>query len=657
MAFSYFYNFFLNYYYSNIDIFSVHKDKVLKRASNVQKYCQVEKSRIPDSILINHLNHDFDILGAGLTNYNKPIENINFSRFNHSMEKFLCDLSPNYKKINWMKDPKTPYIWPDNIFYKKIKHSINQGYDVKYIWELGRLQHLPQMALAAIERDGKDRDRIVDEIKNQFIDFVVHNKPYFGTNWTCTMDVSIRAINIITTIELLESADNISLDFLKCYNIETYLYIHGEYILSNLEWFDDRNNHYLSNLCGLIYISTYLESNKELNLWLGFSVSQLLSESKRQFNNDGSNFEGSVSYHSLSLEILLLSYFRMSLIKPEVLDIIVNYTNHDFEKLSINRTKRKSYILENSASLLNYKSELEIFKCTLKKALDFLIFISDDDYRFPLIGDNDNGSIINLSPITYDGSNNFHYNCIKRILNFAYKFMFVDLDPALVGNEYAYFDLFYINNDFIFGNTPVNCKKNIKGSNVFSYNKEVINNKDSIIVSHNINHNDVEFEYKSYSDFGIIIWKANSFIMTLRTANKNIEDAMCHFHADQLSITLVIDGVNVIKDPGTPSYTSDIVLRNYYRSHFSHHGFNDSIKDNSNPFSKLNIVRVQTLSSSKKTFYGKVYYPEFCVFLKIEFTKKNISVFYKYKIDAKYRELLYHNYGRVTPYKSYGVYK
>ena len=64
--------------------------------------------------------------------------------------------------------------------------------DMKYPWELSRSQHWITLAQAwQLTRES----RFAREIANELDDFIEANPVGIGINWTCTMDVAIRAAN------------------------------------------------------------------------------------------------------------------------------------------------------------------------------------------------------------------------------------------------------------------------------------------------------------------------------------------------------------------------------------------------------------------------------------------------------------------------------
>ncbi len=74
----------------------------------------------------------------------------------------------------------------------------------------------------------------------------------------------------------------------------------------------------------------------------------------------------------------------------------------------------------------------------------------------------------------------------------------------------------------------------------------------------------------SYKDFGLTIIRNNGIHLTFRHATFAPYQPSGHFHYDQLSITLSINGIPILVDPGSYCYTSQPIWRNTFRD-FSYH--------------------------------------------------------------------------------------
>lgn len=209
--------------------------------------------------------------------------------------------------IQWNKDYCTGSVWENDYFQDIVTVDLSSGNDVKIPWELSRLQFLPTLALA-FEASGNDIYK--EEIKRCIYSWIEGNPYKHSVNWTCSMEVAIRAINIIFTCLLMPSLMTEKHFFeLVCNS----LFEHGRYIKGNLETYDmNYNNHYLSNLIGLVWIGSFLgmfvkgRAAKKCKGWVSFAAEELHAELHKQIFDDGTDYESSTAYHRLVAEIFLL---------------------------------------------------------------------------------------------------------------------------------------------------------------------------------------------------------------------------------------------------------------------------------------------------------------------------------------------------------------
>lgn len=284
-----------------------------------------------------YLQHRFDLLGSGWTS---PVYGILASGFlgwrfasrgpaapdpagrglevivnrsNLAQSRRIWQLISrrDYTPIDWQLDWRSGYRWSARRPSLTLPIPVDRGADVKLPWELGRLQHLPQLALCAIlaaagSPDFEPPSRYVDEIADQLIDFIATNPPRFGVNWMCPMDVGIRAANIALTIALLSGA-GLALKPEVTQVVANSLNDHASHVVEHLEYSETgRSNHYIADLGGILW-SSWLLTGEEAERRLAFAIAEIFKEADHQFLADGGNYEGSTSYHRLSAEIILFS--------------------------------------------------------------------------------------------------------------------------------------------------------------------------------------------------------------------------------------------------------------------------------------------------------------------------------------------------------------
>lgn len=267
------------------------------------------------------------------------------------------------KEIQWNKDYRSGFVW-ENKYYKKIKKvNLHNKADIKYPWELSRFQHFFTLG-KAFWITGEEKYAM--EFQSQILHWIKENPVEMSVNWTCTMDVAIRAVNWITAACFFKSSSKLEKSFWVEFN--RALYSHGRFIYNNLENRGSHtNNHYTSNLCGLIWIGLYFKGIHKIvkhhiinnpKEWLKFGVSNLEKEITIQVNEDGTSYEGSTSYHRLLTELFL--------------------------DAALICRKNKIYMSQD------YQSKV-------KKMCNFILQLTKANFLSPLIGDADDGRFLIFS--------------------------------------------------------------------------------------------------------------------------------------------------------------------------------------------------------------------------------------------------------------------
>jgi Heparinase II/III-like protein/Heparinase II/III N-terminus len=222
---------------------------------------------------------------------------------------------PDYSPIDWQLDFRSGYRWNSQVHFTRLAIPVDLGADVKVPWELGRLQHLPQLALCAVLAQAEVAEFAspaiyLRELRCQLLDFLALNPPRFGVNWMCPMDVGIRAANIVLAMDLVVGAkldaDGAVFDQVFFDVVLRSVREHAIHVVDHLEWYDSgRSNHYLANLVGLLWAASHLPSDRLSDSMVAFAAAEVLHEGDHQFGADGGNYEGSTNYHRLSAELLL----------------------------------------------------------------------------------------------------------------------------------------------------------------------------------------------------------------------------------------------------------------------------------------------------------------------------------------------------------------
>jgi hypothetical protein len=282
--------------------------------------------------------------------------------------------------INWHRDYISGYQWP--LKYHKSIDFINSkdDSDIKFTWEINRFHHAVILGKAYfITGDEKYAEEFVGEV-NSWID----ENPYDrGINWACSMELAIRAINLIWAYCFFVDSRSLSNEFrIKYYNT---MLLHGTHIFANLENRGHvRNNHYVANLLGLLYLGEIFPVFKASKRWSFFAIAEIGKEMKSQVHADGTSFECSIPYHRFATEM----FFHAA-------SLLIHIEQGGDDKLTIYKEAGRL------ALGYNYIDKLE-------KMFEFIIAYSGPDSLAPQIGDNDGGRVIVLGNNRCDSKNHLY---------------------------------------------------------------------------------------------------------------------------------------------------------------------------------------------------------------------------------------------------------
>lgn len=325
--------------------------KWLRRDQNINILQKVNKEYFKQKLSI--MLGDFSEFSNSFSNKNIKIDIITLAdqTLKHKFDYLgsgLVTLDP----IDWHLDFKSGFKWPKGKFYKKyITIDLTNNADVKVPWELSRCHHLLWLGEAyLITKDDKYAREIVDQIEN----WISENPLMYSINWTCAMDVAIRAVNWLYAVNMIISSDCIDDSFTK--KMAQSLFEHGFYIYNNLEkTFPYSANHYASNITGLLFVGQFLHDTKQGKKWWRFALSEYLMEVRDQVLPSGAHFEHSTSYHRLMTELFVYPYIMML--------------------------------------RLGQKIPLDIH-FRIKKMFEFIVYYTKPNGMSPIIGDNDDGRLL-----------------------------------------------------------------------------------------------------------------------------------------------------------------------------------------------------------------------------------------------------------------------
>jgi Heparinase II/III-like protein/Heparinase II/III N-terminus len=220
----------------------------------------------------------------------------------HKANFFALRNEPLGDPIEWHRDYSSGVVGP-------LKYSGLINYrqpaiagDVKYIWELNRLQHLVLLALAATWT-GSEVYR--DEIKRQILSWCAQNPFMKGLNWKSPLEAGIRLISW-AYVSFLMGGDSQTSD-LFCTHLREIIYQHHYFIWQFYSQHSSANNHLIGEMTGLYVGSIFWPWYRESAHWRSFARRKLIEEIARQVEVDGVSKERATEYQLFVLEFFLLA--------------------------------------------------------------------------------------------------------------------------------------------------------------------------------------------------------------------------------------------------------------------------------------------------------------------------------------------------------------
>jgi len=207
----------------------------------------------------------------------------------------------------WHQDPmtgrQTPRSFGPSINYRD---GASIG-DAKYIWELGRHQHLVALAADyAVHGDVRCKQKVIADIEH----WVVENPFAIGIHWCSTLEVALRLIAwaMIHSLFYLRDQQGLLGAATHRNTLEQSIYQQQWFIRHHLSLYSSANNHLIGELTGLWLSLTVFpsEGNSRMQKWQIFAQNMLEQEAAKQVYDDGVNKEQAFYYHLWVLEYLLL---------------------------------------------------------------------------------------------------------------------------------------------------------------------------------------------------------------------------------------------------------------------------------------------------------------------------------------------------------------
>jgi hypothetical protein len=583
------------------------------------------------AVTANYLDHRFDLLGSGWVRVRHGMDcagveghryvrgesvepdpdgawlasRVSDANANVARQTWRL-VDPWYVPIDWHLDFKSGWRWDERTWYQDLTYGGAPGVDVKVPWELARMQHLPQLAIAAsLARAGNEGfgppERYAREFRNEILDFVATNPPRFGVNWGTTMDVAIRVVNWLVAYDLFRASGftfDSSFDAVLGQSVRE----HGQHIVENLEWHETlRGNHYLADVVGLLFVAAYLPCDPRTDAWLALAVQETFVETKRQLLEDGGYFEASTSYHRLGSELIAFAAALLLGLGSDKIAALRDYGHRLVPGRPALRSAPVAFVDVSGNSISTLPAW---FAGRLERAAEFSVVLTKPNRDVAQIGDNDSGRFLKLIPdavaasvgdmrrryesldsyaglpdaATYWAENHLDHRQLVAEING----LFGRLDFT------AWAHGFEFETDVVAHLAIATKLSSYRGTTTSRAAAVEIGSLDVLAdvdrwlalrpaEDHRAFEIDlggggarVDLALMAHPDFGLFVMQTQRIYLAIRCGGIGRGVQGGHAHNDQLAFELSVDGEDWIRDPGTYLYTALPHWRNVYRSRLAH---------------------------------------------------------------------------------------
>lgn len=413
--------------------------------------------------------------------------------------------------IDWSRDPVSGARWSHE-FHADIELVRADGSDIRTLWEVNRLGHLLTLAQSFFLTGD---ERYTRELFAQLESWRAQNPAGLGANWACSMEVALRAINLLAAFALVRDSHELTearlLDLLLLFGE------HGKHIRRNLEFsYIATSNHYLSNIVGLLWLGVLVPELADAAAWREFATRELGREIDKQILDDGADDESSTGYHRFVLELLFYS-----LILCDRNDIKLDNKTNDARREKI------------------------------KKMFSYTRAVLRPDGRAALIGDTDSGQVLPFAVRHADE---------QRFLLDAGAAYFADARLKLLTRRAD--DTHGANNSNA-NNTDVASDANDEMPSV-----ETLWLLGAAGVAAWKNLIATESESQVFPDAGAIVMRdeRRGSYLHFNLSGAGLNGRGSHAHNDKLSVEVAACGQLFISDPGSYVYSADLDARHLFRS-------------------------------------------------------------------------------------------
>jgi hypothetical protein len=272
--------------------------------------------------------------------------------------------------INWHKDHSAR-------IYSKLGHILSVNYrdfknngDCKLVWEPNRHHQMVVLARAyKASGDIKYAEAAVTQITH-WLDMNPYGK---GMNWRSPLELAIRLINWVWTVDLIK--DSGLFEGLFKQRLMESVFLHCRDVSGKFSQGTSANNHLVGEAAGVYIAACYFPMLKDAQAWQQKSKQILEREIQAQTFRDGCTKE-----HAFSYQFFVLQF----------------------------------YLLTGLAGKWSEDAFSDTYWQTLNRLSQFIAMVAEGGKHYPMLGDQDDGYVLDLGDHVHD------INALSDVISYFY---------------------------------------------------------------------------------------------------------------------------------------------------------------------------------------------------------------------------------------------
>jgi hypothetical protein len=204
----------------------------------------------------------------------------------------------------WFLDPCTNELWPGKeTFCYDISYRYSSKYgDVKFVWELNRLQFLQPIAAFCLQtNDVALYKRTIGIV----LAWMEANPPFRGINWPSGIELAMRLVTIAIIVASAPNSDAIDASTRR--QIRACIAAHAFWLARYPSLYSSANNHRVAEGLGLLIAGIMVPDAKGAAEYRQVGQEILSEAPLLQFYADGTGVEQSPTYAAFTLEMIIFA--------------------------------------------------------------------------------------------------------------------------------------------------------------------------------------------------------------------------------------------------------------------------------------------------------------------------------------------------------------